>query len=270
VETNPTMRAMLRRKSIRAFTGEEPSQAAVEAVVRAGQQAPFAAQLGSILLRRDREGSPFGAPLLFTVCIDVHRMECVMAARGWRRTMCDLSTLLLGIQDAAYMAQNMVQAGESLGMGSCYLGATPYHAERIIEEYGLPRRVFPLVQLAMGYPAEDPPVRPRYPIEFTLFEDRYPEFDEPTIARAMAAMDEGYLAQDYYRVRGAMIRLGGGREETFTYGEYSWTEHISRKLGQWGEDPSELLAALNACGFDFGKEIVERSFGDRPGGAGTP
>ncbi len=257
METTPVIEAMLRRKSIRAFTDEEPTREVIEAVVRAGQQAPFAAQLGSILLKRDREANPLHAPLLFTVCVDVHRIERVMEARQWRRVMCDLSTLLLGIQDAAYMAQNMIQAAESLGLGSCFLGATPYYAKRIIEEYGLPPRVFPLVQLAMGHPAEDPPVRPRYPIEFALFEDRYPELDRTSVERAMAAMDEGYLAQDYYRLRDAKLPLGEGREETFSYDDYSWTEHISRKLGQWGEDPSEPLRALAACGFDLGGEIAE-------------
>lgn len=249
MEKNRIIEGMLRRRSIRAFRDEEPTREVIETVVRAGQQAPFAAQLGSLLLKRDREANPFGAPLLFTVCVDVHRMERVMAARRWRRVMCDLSTLLLGIQDAAYMAQNMVQAAESLGMGSCFLGAAPYAAARIVEEYGLPPRVFPLVQLAMGYPAEDPPVRPRYPIEFSLFEDRYPELDEAAVDRAMTAMDEGYLAQDYYRSRGAKIPLGEGREETFGDDDYSWTEHVSRKLGQWSEDPAELLRAFESCGF---------------------
>jgi len=249
--SNPILDSMSRRASIRVYTEEEPTRETIETIVRAGQRAPFAAQLGSLLLRRDRTENPFGAPLLFTVCVDAHRMERVMEFRGWRRGMCDLSTLLLGIQDAAYMAQNMVQAAESLGLGSCFLGAAPYAAARIVEAYRLPPRVFPLVQLAMGYPGEVPPPRPRYPIEFCLFEDRYPVFEPATIERAAEAMDEGYLAQDYYRGLDAMIPLDAGREERFTYDDYSWTEHISRKLGQWSRDPSELLDGLAACGFDL-------------------
>jgi hypothetical protein len=65
----------------------------------------------------------------------------------------------------------------------------------------------------------------------------------------MAEMDEGYLAQDYYRRQKAMIRLEGDREETFTYDTYSWTEHISRKTGQWLQSPDELLAQFATCGF---------------------
>ena len=133
----------------------------------------------------------------------------------------------------------------------------PYRAEAFIEQYNLPSRVFPLVGLTMGYPAEDPPPRPRYPIEMTLLEDEYPELDDALAERAMVQMDEGYLAQDYYRRRKAMISLEGDREETFTYDTYSWTEHISRKTGQWLQSPDELLEQFAKCGFHIpGFELV--------------
>lgn len=127
------------------------------------------------------------------------------------------------------MAENMVVAGESLGLGSCFMGAAPYQAERIQREYQLPQRVFPLVQLVMGYPAEDLPPRPRYPLEFTLFEDRYPELSDAALEEAMKVMDEGYLAQGCYMKQKAKIRLKQGRKDTFTYATYPWTEYISRK-----------------------------------------
>jgi nitroreductase len=246
--SNDVIDIMMKRKSIRKYTDQIPSDEVVETVVRAGQQAPFAGQLGSILLTRGK-GIPFKAPLLFTICVDLHRMEVVMERRKWKMITSDLSMLFFGIQDATLMAENMVIAAESLGMGSCFLGAAPYMAEKIAKKYKLPPHVFPLVQLVMGYPAENPPPRPRYPISFSLFEDRYPEFSEDEIATAMKQMDEGYLAQDYYRKLKAMIHLERGQEETFTYDDYSWTEHISRKWGQWDESPKELLAQLSKRNF---------------------
>jgi FMN reductase (NADPH) len=252
--TNPIIETMLNRKSIRKYSDELPSDEVIETIVRAGQQAPFAYQMGSLLLSRNKEVNPFGAPLLFTVCVDSHRHEAIMARRNWHMVQNDLSLLLFGIQDAAYMAENMVIAAESLGLGSCFLGGTPYRAEAIIREYKLPKRVFPLVQLTMGYPAEDPPPRPRYPMPFALFEDEYPQFGEEEIARAMAQMDEGYLAQDYYRKANAKIRLEGDREETFSYDTYSWTEHISRKAGQWLASAEDLLRQMAKCGFHIPQE----------------
>jgi FMN reductase (NADPH) len=247
--TNPVIEAMLNRKSIRKYKEDQPSDEVIAAVVRAGQQAPFAMQMCSLLLSRNRKENPFRAPLLFTVCVDSHRHEKIMAKRGWKMVMNDLSLLVFGIQDAALMAENMVIAAESLGMGSCFLGGAPYQAERIIEEYKLPPRVFPLVGLTMGYPAEDPSPRPRYPLDFALFEDHYPEFSDELVERAMAEMDEGYLAQGYYRKLKAMISLEEERKETHTYKTYSWTEHISRKTGQWLSSPQELLEQLAKCGF---------------------
>jgi FMN reductase (NADPH) len=249
MDSNPVIETMLNRKSIRRYKKESPSDEVIEAIVRAGQQAPFAAQLYSVLLSRKKR-NPFGAPLLFTICFDVHKLELIMTRRNWRFLTNDLDVLFFGIQDAAFMAENMVTAAESLGLGSCFLGAAPHMADKIAKKYGLPERVFPLVQLTMGYPAEDPPPRPRYPMEFVLFEDAYPELSDETIERAMKQMDEGYMAQGYYREANRMVPLEGRRSETFTFENYGWTEHQSRKWGQWDPSSRELLAQLQKRGFD--------------------
>jgi nitroreductase len=250
MKLNPVIQTMLAHKSVRKYTDETPSDEVMQTIVRAGQQAPFASQYYSLLLSRNRKRNPFKAPLLFTVCIDSHKFEQIMAKRNWKIATNDLTLMFFGIQDAALMAENMVIAARSLGLGSCFLGTVMYRADKIAQEYNLPERVFPLVQLAMGYPAEDPPPRPRYPIEFTLFEDKYPELDKKTIQKAMKQMDEGYLAQDYYRKANYMIPLETeNRKETFTYEDYSWTEHICRKWGQWYSEPKELLEQLEKCGF---------------------
>ena len=249
MKTNPVVETLLAHKSIRKYSDKLPSNEDVETIVRAGQQAPFASQLYSILLSRNRTRNPWKAPLLFTICVDSHKFESIMAKRKWKMVANDLSLLFFGIQDASLMAENMVVAARSLGVGSCFLGSAPYRADKIAEEYKLPSRVFPLVQLAMGYPAEDPPTRPRYPMRFALFEDVYPELDPKILSDAMRQMDEGYLSQNYYRNAKYMIPLDDGRKETFTYENYSWTEHISRKWGQWYRDPAELLGQLEKRGF---------------------
>jgi FMN reductase (NADPH) len=249
MKSNPIVDTMLNRKSIRRYTGDMPPDEVITTIVRAGQQAPFAYQLCSLLLSRKQDQNPFRAPLLFTICVDSHRLERVMAHRQWQMVTNDLSLLFFGIQDAALMAENMVIAAESLGLGSCFLGSTPYRAETIAGEYRLPKRVFPLVQLTMGYPAEDPPPRPRYPIQFALFEDEYPDLDDEMVRRAMAEMDQGYQAQGYYREANYIIPLESDRKETFTFDNYGWTEHISRKAGQWQPSPKALLEQLSRCGF---------------------
>lgn len=249
---NPVIQTMLHHKSVRKYTQQKPTDETIQTIVRAGQQAPFASQLYSVLLTRKK--APFGAPLWFTICVDLYKLERFMKLRGWEVVTNDLSLLFFGIQDAAYMAENMVVAGESLGLFSCFLGNAPYRADKIARDFKLPPRVFPLVGLVMGYPAEEFPPRPRYPLSFTLFEDQYPEFSDEQVAEAMGVMDEGYLAQGYYLKQKAKIRLENGRKETFTYEDYSWTEHISRKWGQWYESPEELLEQLEKRGFKVGEK----------------
>lgn len=246
---NPVIDAMMARKSIRKYTDQIPSDETLESIVLAAQQAPFAGQMCSLLLSRKKGKIPFGAPLLFTVCLDTHKLEIIMARRGWTMKSHDTTIMLFGMQDAILMAENLVIAGESVGMGSCFLGNAPYRAQSIIRDYSLPPRVLPIVQLAMGYPDEDPPTRPRYPIDYFLFEDSYPKFTDDMIERAAKVMDDGYLAQDYYRRANYMVALEDGREEKFTYDDYSWIEHMCRKWGQWYPTPDELLEEMAACGF---------------------
>jgi FMN reductase (NADPH) len=258
MESNHVIQTLLSHKSIRRYAEKTPSDQHIEAIVRAGQQAPFASQYYSILLSRNKKHNPFHAPLLFTFCVDSYKFEKIMKKRGWKLVTNDLTLLFFGIQDAAYAAENMVTAARSLGLGSCFLGGAIYRADKIAQEYKLPKRVFPMVQLAMGYPAEDPPSRPRYPLEFTLFENHYPKLSEKTVQKAMEQMDQGYLRQEYYRRAKAKIRLEGRRREAFTYDDYSWTEHICRKWGQWYQDPRELLTQLSKRGFHITRKKAKQ------------
>jgi len=256
---NPVIDAMLKRKSVRTFTDDIPSEDVIQTLIAAGQQAPFAYQLGSMILDRSRK-NPLKAPLFFLVCYDMHRMALVAAHRGWEIAVDDLQLMTFGFQDAAYMAQNMVIAAESLGLASCYLGVYPFIAPALQKKFKLPDRVFPVVGLGIGYPdpSEDEfPPRPRYPQSFTCFEGTYPQFSDVEIEDAMRVMDEGYLAQGYYAKQKAKIRLEGKRKETYTYDDYSWTEHISRKWGQWLTSPNKMLDALKKQGFDLQPKTEE-------------
>jgi len=250
MEMNPVIQALLNHRSVRKYKPDQPGGEIIETIVRAGQQAAFSAQLTSVLLSRKGK-APFNAPLHFVICLDIYKLERIMQQRGWELRSNHLLLLMFGIQDAAYMAQNMVVAAESLGLGTCFLGGAPHVADQIAEQFKLPMRVFPLVGLVMGYPDEDFSPRPRYPLSFTLFEDTYPELSDAQVRDAMEVMDQGYLQQDYYRKQGAKIDLEVDRQETFTYQDYSWTEHISRKWGQWWPSPKDLLEQLYLRGFDI-------------------
>jgi len=254
--TNPTIETLMNRRSVRKYTDRKLSKEELETIIRAGQQAPFASQLYSVLY--STEGPiAFGAPIRFVICVDAHKLEQFMKLRGWDIVTNDLSLLLLGMQDAAYMAENMVIAAESLGIGSCFLGEGSLNASRIetlSKRFGLPNRVLPMVELVMGYPDEDFPTRPRYPLGFTLFENKYPELSDEEVREAMKMMDDGYLEQEYYKRYDAKIKREDGRQDDYTLDNYSWSEHISRKWGQWAKSPNALLDTLKERGFSLFKD----------------
>ena len=67
MKANTVIETMLDHKSIRKYRDEMPSDEVIHAIVKAGQQAPFASQYYSILLSKNKEKNPFKAPLLFTM-----------------------------------------------------------------------------------------------------------------------------------------------------------------------------------------------------------
>ena len=191
---NPTLEILASHRSIRKYKADVPSDDAVKAIVRAGQQAAFSGQLASVVLERDARHNPWNAPLLFTLCVDMARMERIMAERDWTVVASDLCMLWFGVQDASLMAQNMIVAAESLGLGTCLLGAAPFMAKALAKRLGLPQRVFPVVQMTVGYPDENPATRPRYPLDVALHDGCYRVPDDEAVGRAMRVMDDGYLA----------------------------------------------------------------------------
>ncbi len=88
--SNPVIDTMLNHKSIRKYKETQPTDEVLKTVVRAGQQVPFSFQLCSILLSRNIAKNIFKAPFLFTICVDSHRLEIVMAKRDWKLVTNDL------------------------------------------------------------------------------------------------------------------------------------------------------------------------------------
>jgi len=236
-------RLMLARASVRRFTDQAVKRELIEQIIRAGQQAPFTAQMYSFVVttdqaKREQAAAVLGgmvrrAPVFVLVCVDFRKLEKFIQYRGRHNLSDNLGMLFLGIQDASYAAQNVVMAAEDAGLGSCFLGAAPFRAGPLIELFKLPERVYPLVGLVLGYPAERPAARPRIPLEDCLFWDEYQDLDEAAVAAAMEVMDAGLIREGYYQKNNAKIPLRQGNDPV-GYEEYGWSEHMSRKYGEHG------------------------------------
>jgi nitroreductase len=120
--------------------------------------------------------------------------------------------LLLGVVDTAMMAQNALTAAESLGLGGVYIGGIRNSIEEVTALLQLPKHVLPLFGLCLGWPADNPDVKPRLPAALVVHENRY----QPVDKEVLAQYDEE-LAH-YYLTRGT-----NNRRDT-------WSDHIQRTI----------------------------------------
>jgi FMN reductase (NADPH) len=243
-----------RRASTRRFEDRPVPDDIVERLLAAGQRAPYTGQLYSVIVTADPEKRnlvsdwlgplPRRAPLFLLFCVDFRRLD-KFAVRYRRQVILGGAALLWwGIQDTTYVAENVVLAAEALGLGSCFLGGTPWYSGELCELFSIPERVFPVVGLVVGHPAEHPEPRPRIPLKFVVHQEHYHDLTEEEVTEALSVMDAGILREGYYKKYNTAFRHLKGEPE-LSDEDYTYGEHTSRKFGTYwdtlGRDLRENL-----------------------------
>lgn len=113
------------------------------------------------------------APVHITFCADINRFSHWCRLRNADASYDNLLWFINASMDAALASQNLVVEAEANGLGICYLGTVIYNADQIIEILQLPKGVFPVASLVMGYPAENPDLTDRLPLEALVHYDVY-------------------------------------------------------------------------------------------------
>ena len=218
----PTIELICGHRSIRHFTDEPISEAQREAIInsaRATSSSSFL-QCSSIIRITDKalreelvtltggQKHVAQAAEFWVFCADFNRhlQICPDAQLGLAEQ------LLLGVVDTAMMAQNALIAAESLGLGGVYIGGLRNNIEAVTKLLKLPQHVLPLFGLCLGWPADNPDLKPRLPASILVHENSYQPLDKG----ALAQYDE-QLAE-YYLTRGS-----NNRRDT-------WSDHIRRTI----------------------------------------
>jgi nitroreductase len=247
------------RRSIREFLDKPVRQEVLIEILEAGFRAPFAAQLCSVVYTRDRDKMTEAgiwtyptAPVHLIFFIDFARLEKIMTKRGHEYGYDDMMAIWLGMQDVVLMIENLTIAAESVGLGSVLYGMAPLKTDEIAKTFNVPKRVFPVVGMSVGYPnpEENTEIRPRFPIEMAAFEDEYRHHSDDDIEVCMKRMDEGFIAQGYYIKSKTKVPLVD-EEDTIGFDKYSWSEHISRKFRSAFRRGDPLLEVLRRQGFNL-------------------
>lgn len=103
--------------------------------------------------------------------------------------------LLLGVVDTAMMAQNALIAAESLGLGGVYIGGLRNNIEAVTKLLKLPQHVLPLFGLCLGWPADNPDLKPRLPASILVHENSYQPLDKGALAQYDEQLAEYYLTR---------------------------------------------------------------------------
>lgn len=122
---------------------------------------------------------------------------------------------IIATVDVALMAQSMVTAAESVGLGICYIGGIRNNPQRVSELLKLPKGVYPVFGLCLGYPDQAPEVKPRLPTSVIVKKEVYNETGDKA---AIAEYDN--QIREYYKTR-----TGGGHG-------ISWSEQVSTLLSE--------------------------------------
>ncbi len=141
------------------------------------------------------------APVVLTFCIDLRRFSKWCEQRKATPGYDNLEWFVTGSIDALLAAQTFCVAAEEKGLGICYLGTTTYNPHLIIEALELPRLVFPIATITVGWPAEDPAPVDRLPLEAILHEETYHDYTPQSIDRFYAYKEslpenKGYVEEN--------------------------------------------------------------------------
>lgn len=224
-DSKPVLETLLNHRSIRKYTGEPISDEMLNAILEAGRAVSTSSflQACSIIRVADQskrtqlrqiscdmsadeyeqainENKRLGHGYVescaeyLVFCMDSHRHNQLADVQtDWTEVM------IIGAIDAALMAQNVLAAAESLGLGGVYIGSLRNDIRRASQVLELPKHVVPLFGLCLGHPDMSSKInqsqRPRLPLDVLVSTDTYKAADESDLA----AYNE--VVREYYQGR---------------------------------------------------------------------
>lgn len=139
--------------------------------------------------------------------------------------------------DAGIVLATFVAAADRVGLGTCPISQIRNHAARVSEVLGLPRHVFPVAGLGVGWPSFEGVMSPRLGLEVSIHRDRY---DETGLREKIDAYDRRRNETQPYKSQRFVEKFG----EDPAYG---WSEDKARQYSV--PERADFGAFVRAQGF---------------------
>jgi FMN reductase (NADPH) len=244
--SNGTIRSITRHRSIRRYRPEPVAEAALDSILASAQASPTSShkqaysviRVADAAVRRelavvaDDQEWVEQAPLFLVWCVDLHRIRVALTPIDAPMAYDNVEEFVVGVVDTTLAAAHAFVAAESLGLGGVLIGGLRNDPATVTRLLGLPELVFPLFGMCLGYPAEDPGLKPRLPRSLVLHEERY---------RADGLADD-LDDYDHTVARYYLERAENDRRTT-------WTSEMARKFAE--PQRPHLRAYLDGQGFRF-------------------
>jgi nitroreductase len=206
---NPLLQALVRRRSVRSFTGREIPEDVWSSILEAGRLAPSTVNLQSwsfVLFSNItwqecfERPIPFHAPRGLILLGDTHRNRQVLEAFP----IAPLVEYTIAVMNASLAAMAMNIAAEALGVSSVMLSETGQggllDAGYLKRKLALPSSTYPLMTILFGYSATfPPPMPPKLPLDAIAFPGPYRETERAVMEDWLAQMKAGYKASHLFR-----------------------------------------------------------------------
>ncbi len=236
---NAVLSVMAAHASVRKYKAEDIPDDLLERILTAARQAPTSSNLQaySIIIIRDKDKKKKLArlcgdqvwvercPVFLAICPDIHRLELICSARGYKIKAGHIELLITAIVDSALVAQNILLGAQSCGLAGVMIGGVrnnPYEIWGLLE---LPERVFVLMGICLGWPDTKPVKKPRLPEEIVVHREKY---NKGEIFPLLERYDREIRATGLYDGPGRKMPALDNR--VITEQDYSWMEHTARRL----------------------------------------
>lgn len=184
------MKHLLTRRTIRNYTSQDVSEALLNRLLTeaARTQTMGNLQLYSVVVTRQAEmkeklapahfNQPMvkQAPVVLTICADFNRTSTWARCRQAEPGYDNFLSFINAATDALLYTQTLCNLMDEEGLGYCYLGTTVYQPQQIIDILQLPQLVMPVATLTVGWPAEEPPLSDRLPMESFVHQETYQDY----------------------------------------------------------------------------------------------
>ena len=189
------MKNLLTRRTIRKYTDQQVGDELLNRLMTeaARTQTMGNLQLYSVVVTRSDEmkqrlapahfNQPMvtEAPVVLTICADFNRTSQWARCRKAEPGYDNLLSFLNAATDALLYTQTLCNLMDEEGLGYCYLGTTVYMPQMIIDTLQLPQLTFPVATLTVGWPAEEPPLSDRLPLQSFIHDETYKDYTPEAI-----------------------------------------------------------------------------------------